>query len=306
MREPTAEEKNVVAGVRISHPERVLDPTGATKLALARYYEAIGPWMLPHVFGRPLTLVRWAEGKETEKGGVYLRHARAWGPAALRRVRIREKTKVGEYLVVESIEALVSLAQMDILEIHTWNTTVDDIERPDRVVFDLDPGPGVSWRAIAGAARHVRRALEGEGLESFVKTTGGKGLHVVAPLVRDRGWDECLAFSRDVVRRIAREDPARYVLTMKKSARRGCIFIDYLRNGRANTSVAAYSTRARPNAPVSVPLAWDEIDDIDPASFTMDAVLDRMRRLDRDPWRPAQGMLKERRTWARRSKAVRR
>src|SRR6185312_5826096 len=246
------------------------------------------------------------EGKETEKGGVYLRHARAWGPAALRRVRIREKTKVGEYLVVESIEALVSLAQMDILEIHTWNTTVDDIERPDRVVFDLDPGPGVSWRAIAGAARHVRRELEGEGLESFVKTTGGKGLHVVAPLVRDRGWDECLAFSRDVVRRIAREDPARYVLTMKKSARRGCIFIDYLRNGRANTSVAAYSTRARPNAPVSVPLAWDEIDDIDPASFTMDAVLDRMRRLDRDPWRPAQGMLKERRTWARRSKAVRR
>ncbi|HEY1959738.1 MAG TPA: non-homologous end-joining DNA ligase [Polyangiaceae bacterium] len=275
-----------VAGVRISHPERVLDPTGVTKLALARYYEGIAPWMLPHVVGRPLTLVRWAEGAQTEKGGVYLRHARAWGPRALTRVSIREKTKVGEYLVVESLEALVSLAQMDILEIHTWNATIDDLEHPDRVVFDLDPGPGVGWDAIANAARHVRRALEDEGLESSVKTTGGKGLHVIAPLARDRGWDECLAFSRDVVRRIVREDPARYVLTMSKAARPGRIFIDYLRNARANTSVAAYSTRARPNAPVSMPIAWDEIDDVDPAAFTMDAV--------------------RKKTWARKSKRSRR
>jgi bifunctional non-homologous end joining protein LigD len=269
-------EANVVLGVKISHPDRVLDPTGVKKIDLARYYEAIAEVMLPHVRGRPLTLVRWAEGRETEKGGVYLRHARAWGPPALRRVRIREKTKVGEYLVADTPEALVSLAQMDIVEIHTWNATVDDVERPDRLVFDLDPGPGVSWHEIADAARHVRDRLKALAMESWVKTTGGKGLHVVVPVERSAGWAEWLDFSREVVRAVARDAPDRYVTTMSKSVRRGRIYLDYLRNNRTNTSIAAYSIRAKPNAPVSVPVDWDELDELDPESLTMDAVLARI------------------------------
>ena len=271
-------ERDGVAGIRITHPDRVLDPTGLTKMELARYYEAIGETMLPHVRGRPLTLVRWAEGREVEKGGVYLRHARAWGPPALRRVRIREKTKVGEYLVADTVAALVSLAQMDILEIHTWNATVDDIERPDRLVFDLDPAPDVSWKRVVAAARHVRDRLSALGMSSWVKTTGGKGLHVVAPVERSAGWDEWLAFSREFVRVLDHDEPDRYVMTMSKSARRGKIFVDYLRNNRTGTSIAAYSIRAKPNAPVSVPVDWDELDDVDPQSMTIDAVIARHLR----------------------------
>lgn len=266
-------ERDAVAGVRITHPERVLDPTGLTKMRLARYYEAIGETMLPHVKGRPLTLVRWAEGREVDKGGVYLRHARAWGPPALRRVRIREKTKVGEYLVADTVAALVSLAQMDILEIHTWNATVDDIERPDRLVFDLDPAPDVPWERVVAAARHVRDRLAGLGMSSWVKTTGGKGLHVVAPVERSAGWDEWFEFSRQFVRVLSHDEPDRYVMTMSKSARRGKIFVDYLRNNRTGTSVAAYSIRAKPNAPVSMPVDWDALDDLDPQSMTIDEVL---------------------------------
>jgi bifunctional non-homologous end joining protein LigD len=180
---------------------------------------------------------------------------------------------VGEYLVADTVAALVSLAQMDILEIHTWNATVDDIERPDRLVFDLDPAPDVPWKRVVAAARHVRDRLAGLGMSSWVKTTGGKGLHVVAPVERSAGWDEWLAFSREFVRVLSHDEPDRYVMTMSKSARRGKIFVDYFRNNRAGTSIAAYSIRAKPNAPVSVPVDWDALDDLDPASMTIDEVL---------------------------------
>ncbi len=273
-----------VAGVSISHPERVLAPTGLTKLALARYYERVGEAMLPHVRGRPLTLVRWAEGKTTEKGGVYLRHAKAWGPKVLRRVEIREKQKVGEYLVVDDVAGLVGLAQMDILEIHTWSSTDDDVERPNRVVFDLDPAPDVGWREVARAARLVKEKLDAIGLASFVKTTGGKGLHVVVPLVPDAEWDETFAFTRAFARLVVRENPKRFVDAVPKHARRGKILIDYLRNNRGNTSVAAFSTRAREGAPVSVPIAWDEIDAPRPPQWNTETVLARLADVD-DPWR---------------------
>ena len=272
-----------VAGVSISHPDRVLDPTGLTKLELARYYEAVAERMLPHVAGRPLTLVRWAEGKKTEKGGLYLRHAKAWGPEVLRRVRIREKTKTGEYLVADTPAALVGLAQMGILEVHTWSSTADDVERPNRIVFDLDPAPDVKWREVARAAKLLRERLEALGLASFVKTTGGKGLHVVVPLDPDADWDETFAFTRAFARLVVREDPKRFVDTVPKSARSGKILVDYLRNNRGNTSVAAWSTRARPGAPVSLPIAWDDVMvDRSRRPFTWkDAV--RMRD-DADPW----------------------
>lgn len=274
-----------VAGVSISHPDRVLDPTGLTKLELARYYEAIAERMLPHVSGRPLTLVRWAEGKKTEKGGIYLRHAKAWGPEVLRRVRIREKTKTGEYLVADTPAALVGLAQMGILEVHTWNSDASDVERPNRVVFDLDPAPDVGWREVARAALLVRERLEALGLASFVKTTGGKGLHVVVPLDPDADWDETFAFTRAFARLMVREDPKRYVDAVPKSARPGKILVDYLRNNRGSTSIAAWSTRARAGAPVSMPIAWEDV------------TVDRARRPF--TWKDALAMRDEEDPWAR-------
>lgn len=270
-----------IAGIAISNGDRVLDPSGVTKLELAKYYEAIADKMLPHVRGRPLTLVRWAEGKETEKGGVYLRHAKAWGPSALRRVKIQEQKKVGEYLVADTRAALVGLAQMGILEVHTWNSTDDEIEQPNRVVFDLDPAPDVKWNEVARAARLVRDRLAALGLASFVKTTGGKGLHVVVPLEPEADWDETFAFTRAFARLMVREDPKRFIDAVPKHARRGKILVDYLRNNRGNTSAAAYSTRARRGAPVSLPIPWEDVDeDRAKRPFTMKDAL----ALHRDPW----------------------
>jgi bifunctional non-homologous end joining protein LigD len=204
----------------------------------------------------------------------------------LRRVRIREKTKTGEYLVADTVAALVGLAQMDILEIHAWNSVADDVERPDRIVFDLDPSPELPWDAVAEAASYLRDRLAALGLASWVKTTGGKGLHVVVPLAPSADWDGCFAFSRAVAQLLVRERPGRFVASVTKAARHGKILIDYLRNNRANTSVAAYSIRARPGAPVSVPIGWDEIDD-DPRArpWTMERVLARVKSRRSDPWR---------------------
>src|SRR5437899_2358957 len=202
--------------------------------------------MVPHVAGRPLTLVRCPTGV----GGscFYMKHSAVWAPEGLRRVRIPEKKKIGEYLIADSLPALIGLVQMDILEIHTWNSTIDHLEQPNRIVLDLDPGPDVPWPRVIEAARLVRAALAALALESFVKTTGGAGLHVVVPLVPDAGWPECLAFARGVAEAIERQDPRRYTTTFRKAGRERRILIDYLRNNRTNTSVAAFSTRARPRA----------------------------------------------------------
>jgi bifunctional non-homologous end joining protein LigD len=271
-----------VGSVGISHPDRLIYPDlGITKIQLARYYEAVGPWMLPHVAGRPLTLVHCPDGLAAPCH--YLRHAKAWGPNALRRVRIREKTKIGEYLVADSTEALVSLAQMGILEIHTWNSTDDDVERPNRIILDLDPGPEVTWQQVATGARLVREVLKTLGLESWVKTTGGRGLHVVVPIRRERDWSECLDFARDVAEAIERTDSERYTTTFAKAGREQKLLIDYLRNNRTNTSVSAFSTRARPGAHASMPLQWSDLSG-GPERWTMLTVPARLKRIRTDPW----------------------
>jgi bifunctional non-homologous end joining protein LigD len=271
-----------VAGIGISHPDRLIySDLGITKIQLARYYEAVGPWMLPHVAGRPLTLVHCPDGLAAPCN--YLRHAKAWGPNALRRIRIREKTKVGEYLVADSIEALVSLAQMGIVEIHTWNSTDDDVERPNRVILDLDPGPEVTWQQVVTAAKLVRDVLTTLGLASWTKTTGGRGLHVVVPVKPERDWSECLAFGRGVAEAIARTDPGLYTTTFAKASRQDKLLIDYLRNNRTNTSVSALSTRARPGAHVSMPVAWRDLAG-GPERWTMLTVPARLKRARTDPW----------------------
>jgi bifunctional non-homologous end joining protein LigD len=215
----------------------------------------------------------------------YQKHTGTWAPPALRRVKIRERTKIGEYLVVDSLEALISAVQIGILEIHTWGSLASRLEEPDRVVFDLDPDPAVPWARTVEAARLVRARLQAVGLESFVKTTGGKGLHVVAPLVGSASWDVVRDFCQRVAADMVREDPRGFVDEMSKAARAGKIFIDYLRNARGATAVAAYSTRAKPPAPVSVPLTWEELSARTRAdAYTVETVPQRLAGLRADPW----------------------
>jgi bifunctional non-homologous end joining protein LigD len=271
-----------VSGVRISHPDRVIYPDlSISKLQLARYFERVGEWILPHVAGRPLTLVHCPAGLAAPCN--YLKHAKAWGPNALRRVRIQEKTKIGEYLVADSIEAVVSLAQMGVVEIHTWNSTADDVERPNRLVWDLDPGPDVTWPQVVAAAKLVRDVLATLGLTSWVKTTGGRGLHVVVPLAPRRRVAACLQFSQAVAQAIERTNTRLYTTTFAKAGRERKILIDYLRNNRTNTSVCAFSPRARPGAPVSMPIEWSELRE-PPGRWTMLTVPRRVAHLRRDPW----------------------
>jgi len=274
----------VVAGVAISHPERVLYPgQGATKLDLARYYEAIAPWILPHVADRPTTLVRCPEG--LSEPCFYQKHTGYYAPSTLRRVHIQEKTKVGQYLIADTLPGLIGLVQIGILEIHTWNSHVATLEQPDQLVFDLDPDPSVPWSRVVSAAQLIRKKLEDLDLESFVKTTGGKGLHVVAPVRPGPDWDEFAAFARAIAEGIAGEDPGGFTANMSKARRKGRIFLDYLRNVRGATAVAAYSTRARPGAPVAMPIGWDELEaGIQPADFNIATAPARLRALRKDPW----------------------
>jgi len=274
----------VIEGVRITHADRVVYPAlGITKLDVARYYDSIGRWVVPHVRGRPLTLVRCPEGM----GGdcFYMKHSKVWAPAPLRRVHIQEKKKVGEYLIVDDVAGAVGLVQMGVLEIHTWNSNFARLELPNRLVFDLDPGDKVPWPRVVEAARFVRDSLRAIGLESFVKTTGGAGLHVVVPLVPHASWSICLAFSRALAETIERSNPKGYTTEYARAGRADKILIDYLRNNRTNTSVAAYSTRANRGATVSVPVTWRELSpSLDASSFTIVAVPKRLERMRTDPW----------------------
>jgi len=279
----------VVAGVGISHPDRVLFPAAeATKLDLARYSAAVADWILPHVVGRPLTLVRCPAGVRagSDPGCFFMKHSKVWAPPTLRRVRIREKTKIGEYLIADSVAALVGLAQMDVLEIHTWNARFPRIEQPDRIVIDLDPGDRVEWPAVVDAARLVRDMLGALRLEGFVKTTGGRGLHVVIPLIPRADWTECLAFARAFAETIVGRVPQLFTAQFAKRGREDKILVDYLRNNRTNTSIAAYSTRAKPEATVSVPIAWSDLSAATtPERFTIATVAQRLSRLRVDPWK---------------------
>jgi bifunctional non-homologous end joining protein LigD len=283
-----------VAGIGISHPDRVMFPrAGITKLDLAHYYETVADWLVPHVVDRPLTLVRCPAGvRENYPASTkspdcfFMKHSKVWAPPSLRRVRIREKTKVGEYLIADSLPGVVGLVQMDVLEIHTWNARYARVEQPDRIVVDLDPGPRVDWEAVVRAARFIRELLTAMELETFVKTTGGRGLHIVVPLVPRADWSECLAFARALAATVVRRNHALFTDQFAKVGRERKILIDYLRNNRTNTSIAAYSTRAKPDAPVSVPLAWTELSSEKPPDrLTVTTVPQRLARLRSDPWK---------------------
>jgi bifunctional non-homologous end joining protein LigD len=211
---------------------------GARKIDVANYYAQVADWILPHLAERPLSLLRCPEGRQGDC--FFQKHAMAGLPDVVGRVQIQEKGKTASHLVVKNLAGLIVLVQFGVLEFHLWGSRADDIERPDRLVFDLDPGEDVAWKEMIAAARAMRGALADLGLESFVKTTGGKGLHVVAPIRRHDTWDEVKPFCRAVAQRFAAEAPERYTTNMSKAARPGKIFIDYLRNDRGATAIAPY------------------------------------------------------------------
>ena len=292
--EKGAEPRPLPKGFRLTHPERVLWPDvagGFTKLQLVRYYQAVAELVLPHVAGRPLSLFRCPNGMPADPKAkpacFFMKHPGLMTPRSLEKHRILERSKPADYMVARDLAGVLELAQMSILEIHPWNALVDEIEYPDRVIFDLDPDPAVPWARVVEGAFEIRRRLAAFDLDSVVKTTGGKGLHIVMPFSAQSrvSWDDALAFSQAVSERLAREQPRGYVATMSKAQRTGKIFIDYFRNHRGSTAIAAYSTRARPGAPVSVPLAWDELTPaLDPRAFTVETVPARALALKADPW----------------------
>jgi bifunctional non-homologous end joining protein LigD len=273
-----------IAGVRLSHPDKVLFPEqGITKRDLANYYAEVADWMLPHVVDRPMALVRCPSG--SGKPCFFQKHPGEGASTHLRQVNISEKGAPEYHLTIDDLSGLISLVQLGVLEIHVWGSHARHLEKPDRLIFDLDPDPAVDWPHVIVAAREVRLVLEELGLKSFLKTTGGKGLHLVVPIQPRTEWDEAKAFCRAVADFIVRAAPDRYIATISKAARKGKIFIDYLRNGRGATSIAPYSTRSRAEATVSVPITWEELSPrLRSDQYTVQNLPARLRNLKQDPW----------------------
>jgi bifunctional non-homologous end joining protein LigD len=271
----------------LTHPDRVLWPdAGVTKQGLAEFYSEIWPAIAPHVVDRPLSLVRCPGG--VEEGCFFQKHA--WAGIGEHIARSRDPDGGEELLTIKTLEGLIALVQASVLEIHVWGAKLGSIETPDGITFDLDPDPEVAWSDVVGAAFEVRDRLKDQGLVSFVKTTGGKGLHVFAPLKPHADWTAVKEFSHALAGAMAKDSPQRYLAKASKSARRRRIFVDYLRNGRGATAVVAYSARARAGAPVSTPLAWDELGpEMRPDRFTVLNLLHRLGNVD-DPWRDVRKM----------------
>lgn len=277
-------EEDRVAGIPISHAARILFPgAGWTKLDLARYYESIADRMLPHLCNRPLSLVRCPKGGDEEC--FFQKHVNETISSDIERIEVPEEHGNATYMMANSLSAIISLVQIGVLEFHTWGASQSHLDKPDRMIFDLDPAPELPWMQVVEAAQLIRALLDDIGLKSFVKTTGGKGLHVAVPLKPERSWNEVKLFSRAIAKHLEKTIPDRFTSSLSKSKRVDKLFVDYLRNTEGATAVAAYSTRARPNAPISTPIRWDELGaDMHSNRFNLGNIQRRLGQLKEDPW----------------------
>lgn len=283
-KQTTSNPKDTLDGVRLTHPDKVLYADDQiTKLELATYYRDVADWLLPHLMHRPLVLVRCPEGAAKEC--FYQKHPGIGTPTNLRQIPIQEKQKTENYLIADDVAGLISLAQVGALELHAWGSREDKLDYPDRLIFDLDPAPEVPWENVVDSAKQVKQFLEELGLRSFLKTTGGKGLHLVLPIERRHDWEDAKAFCKQVATSIEMAAPDRFTSNMSKASRTNRIFIDYLRNGRGSTAVVPYSPRARANAPVSTPLTWSELSPkMHSDHFTIRNIMCRLNAIKEDPW----------------------
>ena len=240
--------------------------------------------MLPYIINRPLTLVRCPNGYQ--KKCFYQKHTNKSTPAALKSILIKGKNSKSNYIYIDNPEGLLALPQLAVLEIHNWGSEIFNLEKPDLIIFDLDPAENVKWKEVVEAAYLIKKELQRLKLKSFVKSTGGKGLHVVIPIQAKQSWDEVKAFSHAFAKYIEQMNPQKYISTMSKEKRRGKIFIDYMRNMRGATAIAPYSTRALLNATVATPLDWDELTQkIEDTTYTIETVLQRLKKIKQDPWK---------------------
>lgn len=284
-------------GYRLSSPERVVYPdAGITKRQVADYYLAVADHLLREIEGRPLSIVRCPDGAAQ---ACFFQKHHTPGLEAVGSKRLEEESgRRANYLVVQDLDGLMALVQFNALEFHPWGAKAAKPDKADRIVFDLDPGPGVEWSTVKKAAAKVRDLLARIGLTSFLRTSGGKGLHVVVPLKPGCSWTLVKKFARGFAEAMTQAEPERFVATASKSLREGRIFIDYLRNGRGATSVASYSLRSRPGAPVAVPLAWSELARLPSANhFDLHSVPRRLARLKADPWKDIDGIEQDLSRW---------
>ena len=274
----------MVGGIAISHPERVIYPdTKITKADLAEYYSRVAEYILPHIKNRPLSMVRCPEGIAEEC--FFQRHITRGQSPYLHDTGIAVKGHQEDYMMIKDTKGLLTLVQWGVIELHPWGCIADKPELPDRIIFDLDPDPTVPWQQVIEGAREIRERMQEFGLESFVKTTGGKGLHVVIPITRAYGWETIKDFTRAIAESMQHDDPKRYIATSSKQARKGKIFIDYLRNELTSTSVAAFSARARIGATVAMPMAWEALKPtLNPKTFTTETTPAYLEKRKTDPW----------------------
>jgi bifunctional non-homologous end joining protein LigD len=269
---------------KLTNPDKVLYPeVGVTKRDLASYYESIAERIVPHLQDRPIMMKRCPNG--AGKSCFYQKHLRDTAPDALRQIEIQEKNEKDFYTIVDDLDGLLWLVQMGVLEIHVWGSRAQSLERPDRLIFDIDPDVGLPWPRVIEGAKIVRDRLHAVGLESYLKTTGGKGLHVTVPVLPELEWEDAKTFCHLIAQSIADEQPDRFTTVMSKKSRQGRIFIDYLRNARGATAIAPYSTRAHPRATVATPLHWEELSArMHPDQWTVKNLARRLRDDRDDPW----------------------
>ena len=280
----SAETSDTIAGVKLSHPDKLLYPEAKlAKQDLARYYENVGEWILPHLRERPLSLVRCPDGWNGEC--FYQKHAPKSVNPAVARVVVPEGGSKATYMAANSVSALVALVQWGVLELHPWGSRKPRLDRPDRLIFDFDPDDAVKWDELVAAVGVLRAILGDLGLTGFLKTTGGKGLHVVVPIRATLEWEQAKGFTRAIADLMARTFPDRFIAVMSKTRRKGKIFLDYLRNAAGATAIAPYSLRARANAPVATPIGWDELtEDVRFDHFNLRTIPSRLSAAKSDPW----------------------